>query len=147
MTATEPVFGYMADALGLKMRNERLQLAIMNDTEPSARDIAAFERDLKTRKVRAVFYNKQASNKLVQHLVEVARASNIPVVGVTETCPRGHDLPGVDAKRARCHRACSGQSLFMTVIELDRVTIKLGGRTVLSDTSLSDRGVANSSAC
>ena len=87
MTATEPVFGYMADALGLKGRNERLQLAIMNDTEPSARDIAAFERDLKTRKVRLVFYNKQASNKLVQHLVEVARASNIPVVGVTETCP------------------------------------------------------------
>ena len=87
VTATEPVFGYMADALALKMRNERLQLAIMNDTEPSARDIAAFERDLKTHKVRALFYNKQASNKLVQHLVEVARASNIPVIGVTETCP------------------------------------------------------------
>ena len=87
VTATEPVFGYMADALALKMRNERLQLAIMNDTEPSARDIAAFERDLKTHKVRALFYNKQASNKLVQHLVEVARASSIPVIGVTETCP------------------------------------------------------------
>jgi zinc/manganese transport system substrate-binding protein len=87
VTATEPVFGYMADALALKMRNERLQLAIMNDTEPSARDIAAFERDLKTHKVRALFYNKQASNKLVQHLVEVARGSNIPVIGVTETCP------------------------------------------------------------
>ncbi len=89
VTATEPVFGDMADALKLQMRNDRLQLAIMNDTEPSARDIAAFERDLKTRKVRAVFYNKQASNKLVQHLLDVARASNIPVVGVTETAPPG----------------------------------------------------------
>jgi zinc/manganese transport system substrate-binding protein len=87
VTATEPVFGYMADALKLKMRNERLQLAIMNDTEPSARDVAAFERDLKSHKVRVLFYNKQASNKLVQHLVDVARAANIPVVGVTETCP------------------------------------------------------------
>jgi zinc/manganese transport system substrate-binding protein len=87
VTATEPVFGYMADALKLKMRNERLQLAIMNDTEPSARDVAAFERDLKSHKVRVLFYNKQASNNLVQHLVDVARASNIPVVGVTETCP------------------------------------------------------------
>jgi len=48
ITATEPVFSYMASALGLKMRNERFQMAIMNDTEPSARDIAAFERDLKT---------------------------------------------------------------------------------------------------
>jgi zinc/manganese transport system substrate-binding protein len=87
VTATEPVFGYMADALKLKMRNDRLQLAIMNDTEPSARDVAAFERDLKTHKVRVLFYNKQAANKLVEHLVDVARASNVPVVGVTETCP------------------------------------------------------------
>jgi len=89
VTATEPVFGYMAGALQLKMNNERLQLAIMNDTEPSARDIAAFERDLRAHKVRLLFYNKQASNKLVQHLVDLARAANIPVVGVTETCPPG----------------------------------------------------------
>src|SRR5664279_4961229 len=52
VTASEPVFGYMANALGLKMRNERFQLSIMNDTEPSARDFAAYEDDLKTRKVR-----------------------------------------------------------------------------------------------
>ena len=89
VTASEPVFGYMAAALKLQMRNERFQLAVMNDTEPSARDVAAFEQDLKTHKVRVLFYNKQASNKLVQHLVDLARASNIPVVGVTETCPPG----------------------------------------------------------
>ena len=35
VTATEPVFGYMATALGLAMRNERFQLAIMNGTEPA----------------------------------------------------------------------------------------------------------------
>jgi len=89
VTATEPVFDYMADALNLQMRNERLQLAIMNDTEPSAREVAAFERDIKTHKVRAVFYNKQASSNIAQHLLDVARASNIPVVGVTETEPPG----------------------------------------------------------
>ncbi|HMK71093.1 MAG TPA: zinc ABC transporter substrate-binding protein [Xanthobacteraceae bacterium] len=89
VTASEPVFGYMAAALQLKMRNERFQLAIMNDTEPSARDVAAFERDLKTHQVRVLFYNKQAANKLVQQLVDLARAANIPVVGVTETCPPG----------------------------------------------------------
>ncbi len=89
VTATEPVFGYMADALQLKMRNGRFQLAIMNDTEPSARDVAAFERDLKQHRVRVLFYNKQASNTLVQHLVDLARASNVAVVGVTETCPPG----------------------------------------------------------
>lgn len=89
VTASEPVFGEMAAALKLKMRNERFQLAIMNDTEPSARDVAAFERDLKMHKVRVMFYNKQASNKMVQHLVELAHASNVPVVGVTETAPSG----------------------------------------------------------
>ena len=89
VTATEPVFGYMADALKLKMRNQRLQLAIMNDTEPSIRDIAAFERDLKQHRVRVLFYNRQASNTLVQHLVELARSSGVAVVGVTETCPPG----------------------------------------------------------
>jgi len=87
VTASEPVFGYMAGALGFIMRNESFQLSVMNDTEPSARDVAAFEQDLKQHKVRVMFYNKQASSKIVQHLVELARANSIPVVGVTETAP------------------------------------------------------------
>jgi zinc/manganese transport system substrate-binding protein len=89
VTASEPVFGYMAAALGLTMRNEKFQLSIMNNTEPSARDVAAFERDLKEHKVRVMFYNKQASDKIVLHLVELARAAKVPVVGVTETVPPG----------------------------------------------------------
>jgi zinc/manganese transport system substrate-binding protein len=89
VTASEPVFGYMASALGLKMRNERFQLSIMNDTEPSASDVAAFEQDLKNHKVKVMFYNKQASDKAVQRLVDLAHKSKIPVVGVTETAPTG----------------------------------------------------------
>ncbi len=89
VTASEPVFGLMAGALGLQMRNERFQLSIMNDTEPSARGVAAFEQDLKERKVRVMFYNKQVSDKVVQHLVALARAADIPVVGITETAPSG----------------------------------------------------------
>ena len=89
VTASEPVFGYMASALGLKMRNESFQLSIMNDTEPSARDVGAFEQDLKVQNVRVMFYNKQASNKAVQRLVDLARKAKIPVVGVTETTPPG----------------------------------------------------------
>jgi zinc/manganese transport system substrate-binding protein len=89
VTATEPVFGYMAESLGLTMRNQRFQLSIMNDTEPSARDVAAFEQDLKTHQVRMLIYNKQASNKIVQRLTALARAANIPVVGVMETSPPG----------------------------------------------------------
>jgi zinc/manganese transport system substrate-binding protein len=89
VAATEPVFGYMAAALKLRMHDERFQIAVMNDTEPSARDLAVFEQDLKGRRVRVLFYNKQATDNLVGHLVALARASGIPVVGVTETCPPG----------------------------------------------------------
>jgi zinc/manganese transport system substrate-binding protein len=87
VTATEPVFGPMADALGLVMRNQRFQLAMMNDTEPSARDIAAFERDLKDRKVKVLIYNNQVSEKLTERLRELANKSKVPVVGVSETMP------------------------------------------------------------
>ncbi|MFZ0110105.1 MAG: zinc ABC transporter substrate-binding protein [Pseudolabrys sp.] len=87
VTATEPLFGPMAEALGLTMRNQRFQLAMMNDTEPSARDLAAFERDLKERKVRVLIYNSQVSEKLTERLREIAIRSKVPVVGVTETMP------------------------------------------------------------
>lgn len=89
VAATEPVFDYMAAALKLKMHDERFQLAVMNDTEPAARDFAAFERELQSHQVRVLFYNKQASDNLVRHLLALARAANIPVVGVTETAPPG----------------------------------------------------------
>jgi zinc/manganese transport system substrate-binding protein len=89
VTATEPVFGYMASALGLVMRNERFQLAVMNNTEPSASDTAAFERDLQTHKVRVLLYNSQATDTAAQRLMQLAQSAKVPVVGVTETEPTG----------------------------------------------------------
>ncbi|WP_374555975.1 metal ABC transporter solute-binding protein [Aquitalea pelogenes] len=89
VTATEPVFGYMASALGLKMRNEKFQLAVMNNTEPSASDVAAFENDLKTHQVKVLFYNSQASDQSAKRVQKIARESRVPVVGVTETTPAG----------------------------------------------------------
>jgi zinc/manganese transport system substrate-binding protein len=87
VTATEPVFSYMANALKLTIRNERFQMAVMNDTEPAARDLAAFENDLKMRKVRVLLYNKQVTGNLTNRLIDVARSANVPVVGITETEP------------------------------------------------------------
>ena len=89
VTATEPVFGYMAEALGLTMRNTRFQLAVMNDTEPSASDIATFENDLKQHKVKVLLYNSQASDQSAKHVQQVALQAKIPVVGITETEPSG----------------------------------------------------------
>jgi zinc/manganese transport system substrate-binding protein len=94
VTATEPVFGYMADALGLKMRNGRFQIAVMNDTEPSATAIAAFEKDLRTRAVKVLLYNSQTSEALTERMRKLAEDSNVPVVGVTETEPQGQNYQG-----------------------------------------------------
>lgn len=89
VTATEPVFGYMADALGLSMRNAAFQLAVMNDTEPSAAAIAAFEKDLRTHAVKVLFYNVQTDAALARRMRTLALRVGIPVVSVTETLPRG----------------------------------------------------------
>ena len=87
VTATEPVFGDMADALGLRMRNAAVQRAVMNDTEPAAADVAAFEDDLRGHRVRLLVYNRQASDAAARRLLDVARAAGVPVLGVTETEP------------------------------------------------------------
>jgi zinc/manganese transport system substrate-binding protein len=89
VTATEPVFGYMLDALGMQVRNRRFQLAVMNNTEPSAADVAAFEDDLETHRARMLVYNSQASDPIAEHMRELAKAAHIPVVAASETEPPG----------------------------------------------------------
>src|SRR4051794_34551130 len=89
VTATEPVFGYMLQALGMTDRNQRFQLSVMNDTEPSASDIAAFENDLKMHRVKLLVYNSQATDPTAKRMRQIAGASGVPVVGVTETEPAG----------------------------------------------------------
>jgi zinc/manganese transport system substrate-binding protein len=89
ITATEPVFGYMADALGLTMSNEEFQTAIMNETEPSATEIAGVIDDLENHKVKALIYNTQAAGAMTEQLLDAAKAADVPVVGVTEAVPPG----------------------------------------------------------
>jgi zinc/manganese transport system substrate-binding protein len=87
VTASEPVFGYQAKLIGLVVRNEKYALAVMNNAEPGPSQVAAFENDLKGRKVKAMLYNAQASEPAVGKLVQLARDNGIPVVGVSETEP------------------------------------------------------------
>ncbi len=89
VTATEPVFGYMLDALGLTSRNQGFQIAVMNNTEPSASDIAGFEDDLKNHKVVLLVYNSQASDPIAERMEKLAKQSGVPVIGATETEPLG----------------------------------------------------------
>jgi zinc/manganese transport system substrate-binding protein len=89
VTATEPVFGYMIEALGYDMRNQDFQISVMNGTEPSASDIAAFQDDLKNRRVKVLIYNNQVTDDMTERLKELARQADIAIVGVTETLPAG----------------------------------------------------------
>lgn len=89
VTASEPVFGYQAALIGLKVHNEKFAWTIMLDAEPTASEVADFEGDLKSHKVKAMLYNAQASEPAVQRLVNLAKGNSIPIVGVSETEPPG----------------------------------------------------------
>ena len=91
--ATEPVFQYMAEALGLTMRNAAFQRAVMNATEPGARSIAAFEDDLRRHTVKALLYNTQTGAAVAQRMRDVADRAGVPVVAITETQPPGKTYP------------------------------------------------------
>ena len=45
------------------------------------------EADLKGAKVKVLFYNSQVTDTETEHLLALANAAKVPVVGVTETRP------------------------------------------------------------
>ena len=106
VTATEPVFGYMAQALGFKMLNYDFQVNIMNDAEPSAGQTAAFEKSLTAKTAKILFYNSQVTDPTTDRIQKIAKKAGVPIVGVTETQPPDqssyvgwmlHELDGVQA--------------------------------------------------
>ena len=89
VAATEPVFGYMAVAIGLDMKENGFQTAIMNGVEPSASQLIQFENDLRRHRVKVLIYNRQVTDRRTERLRHAAQAAGIPSVGVTETMPSG----------------------------------------------------------
>lgn len=87
VTATEPLFGYMAQAIGLKMEDVDFQWSVMNNVEPSASQLRQMQDHLNNHIVRLLFYNKQVSNPLTQNLLTIAQKNHIPIVGLTELQP------------------------------------------------------------
>ncbi|WP_214473900.1 zinc ABC transporter substrate-binding protein [Mesorhizobium sp. dw_380] len=92
VTATEPVFGYMAEALGLKMLNYDFQVALMNDAEPSPTQVTAFENSLKDGSAKILFYNSQVTDEATTRLLDIAKQNKVTVIGVTETEPAGQTI-------------------------------------------------------
>jgi len=87
VTATEPVFNYMTDAIGLQMQGLDFQWKIMNDTEPSPKMLSGYLDLLNEHKVRLLFYNSQVTDGTTKNILAIAKKNNIPVVGINETMP------------------------------------------------------------
>ncbi len=87
---TEPVFGYMAEAIGLSVKSPRVFMkAIEEGNDPPSTAVAA-EQDLITKhRVRALVYNSQTITKVTTRIKDLAKKNGIPVVGVSETEPAG----------------------------------------------------------
>lgn len=85
--ATEPIFGYMTSAMGLKMRGNRFQWKIMNDTEPSPSIIVKYQDLLNAKRVKILFYNNQVTNGITKNMQNLAQKNHIPLIGISETIP------------------------------------------------------------
>ena len=90
IAVTEPVFNYTADAIGLKIETPRaFQLAIEEGNDPAPQDVAAEQQLLTSHAVKMLVYNQQTIEPITTHVLAVARAAHVPVVGVYETMPAG----------------------------------------------------------
>jgi zinc/manganese transport system substrate-binding protein len=84
--ATESIFVYMARATGLDLITPPgFMAAVAEGTQPSVADMIAFHAQIQQRQIRLLIYNTQTVTNLTSELRERARASGIPLVGVSET--------------------------------------------------------------
>lgn len=89
--ATEPIFEYMAEALGLDEAGKQgaFQRAVEDGNDPPAAAVAEFRAQLSSRTVKVLVYNSQAVTPITQQMQDFARQNNVPVVAVSETLPEG----------------------------------------------------------
>jgi zinc/manganese transport system substrate-binding protein len=88
--ATEPVFEYMATAIGLTdLTPAGYRSAAANESDPAPGDINAFEEALRSGSVDVLIDNTQTQGSLPDQLRRTAEAAGVPVVEVTESVPPG----------------------------------------------------------
>jgi zinc/manganese transport system substrate-binding protein len=88
--ATETVFDYQAQALGLVNKTpEGYQRASANESDPSPADIDAFRTALAGRHIDVLVYNTQTQGSIPDQIRSAAQQAGVPVVNVTETVPPG----------------------------------------------------------
>jgi zinc/manganese transport system substrate-binding protein len=87
---TEPVFGYMAQALGLNVITPiAFQKAIEEGEDPPAAAWAQMEDQLRKHQVKLLLHNTQTVSPITTRVQQLAKQVGVPVVGVSETEPPG----------------------------------------------------------
>jgi zinc/manganese transport system substrate-binding protein len=88
VATTEPVADYLLEAAGIKnLTPWSLQAAIMNETDPAPQDVAIQQGLFTNRSVKVFVYNQQVTDAITSTYLKLAKANNVPVVGVYETMP------------------------------------------------------------
>lgn len=90
--ATENIYNYMTEALGFKMQGLDLQLKIMNDTEPSPKIIIDYQQQIKSNKLKLMYYNSQILSVNSLHLIDLARLHHLMIIAITETMPQNKTI-------------------------------------------------------
>lgn len=86
---SEPVFDYALTALGYRRNNTSFEVAVENGTDPSPQAIKQMRQDIQHHRIAFLVNNRQASSKIVKHMVQLAKQYDVPVLNVTETLPKG----------------------------------------------------------
>jgi zinc/manganese transport system substrate-binding protein len=87
--ATESIFVGMSYSTGLNLITPPGFLNVAEDAEPAARDIAAFQDQIRGRQIKVLIYNVQTVTPTTEQLKQLAIQNDIPIVGVSETLPEG----------------------------------------------------------
>lgn len=89
VAVSEPVFDYALNALGYQVIDSHFEKAIEDGNDPSPQDIQELRQAIINHRIAFFVENSQASDRVVDNLVRLARQHGVPVLKVTETKPNG----------------------------------------------------------
>jgi zinc/manganese transport system substrate-binding protein len=84
--ATESIFVYMADYLGLNLISPpEFMNAVAEGNDPPASAVIDFQNQITGKQVRVLVYNVQTATAVTTNIKHLAALADIPIVGVSET--------------------------------------------------------------
>jgi zinc/manganese transport system substrate-binding protein len=84
--ATESIFVYMANALGLNLISPPdFMDAVAEGNDPPASSVVTFEQQIRQKQITVLVYNVQTVTNITNTIKQLAAQQNIPIVGVSET--------------------------------------------------------------